>query len=162
MRLRSRRWSVTESRLAKRPVAEYAELALAGRGCRGRTRWWVRTGGLLCVMGLVRLSRWWPVVAGVVLTGVGIVLRGGSGGVVLLPGLLLLLSAPLIPPSPKAERVRRAVLEREMAAYSTPAQRRDLETTLNRYPDGVTHELRDILTRQATACRHGLPGGGPS
>lgn len=114
-------------------------------------------------MGLVRAARWWPVQAGVVLTVVGIVLRGGPAGVVLLPGLVLLLSAPLIPPSPKAERMRRAMLEREMAVYSTPAQRRDLETTLNRYPDRVTYELRDILARQAApSCTHGLPGSGRS
>ena len=128
---------------------------------RGRVRWWLRTWALLSVMGLVRVARWWPVATGVVLTVVGIVLRDGAGGVVLLPGLVLVLSAPLIPPSPKAERVRRALLEREMAAYSTPAQRRDLETTLNRYPDSVTYELRDILARQAAAaCSRGLPGSG--
>jgi hypothetical protein len=112
-------------------------------------------------MGLVRVARWWPVLTGVVLTVVGIVLRDEAVGVVLLPGLVLVLSAPLIPPSPKAERLRRALLEREMAAYSTPAQRRDLESTLNRYPDGVTYELRDILARQAAAtCGHSLPGSG--
>jgi len=43
-------------------------------------------------------------------------------------------------------------LERELAAYSTPAQRCDLEATFDRYPDDVTYELRDILDRQATAA----------
>jgi 4-amino-4-deoxy-L-arabinose transferase-like glycosyltransferase len=112
-------------------------------------------------MVLVRVARWWPVLSGVVLTVAGIVLRDGAVGVVLLPGLVLVLSAPLIPPSPKTERVRRALLEREMAAYSTPAQRRDFETTLNRYPDRVTCEFRDILARQAAAaCHHSPPGSG--
>jgi len=111
-------------------------------------------------MGTVRVARWWPVIAGVVLTGVGVAFRGGPAGVVLLPGLILLLSAPLVPASPKAERMRRAVLEREMAAYATPAERRDLETILNRYPDRVTCELRDILARQASTRGRGLPGGG--
>ena len=43
-------------------------------------------------------------------------------------------------------------LERELAAYSTPAQRCDLAATFDRYPDDVTCELRDILARQATAA----------
>ena len=47
----------------------------------------------------------------------------------------------------KAARQRRRSLERELAGYSTPSQRRDLEATLDRYPDGVTQELRDILAR---------------
>jgi hypothetical protein len=50
-----------------------------------------------------------------------------------------------------AARRRRRDLVRELAAYSSPAQRCDLEAILDRYPDGVTHELRDILARQATA-----------
>jgi hypothetical protein len=80
----------------------------------------------------------------------------------MLPGLVLLLSAPLIPASPKAERVRRSRLERELAAYATPSQRLDLEMTLDRYPDRITYELRDILARQATtAAPGGPPGSGP-
>jgi hypothetical protein len=157
MRLRARRWKVTGSNLADRRVGGYEVLPFARRARPGRIRWWIRTGGVLTVLGLVRLARWWPAVTGVVLTTVGIVLRDAPGGVVLLPGLVLLLSIPLIPPSPKAERVRRAILEREMAAYSTPAQRHDLETTLNRYPDRDTYELRDILARQAAAHSHDHP-----
>ncbi|MGH3156090.1 MAG: hypothetical protein ACRDNF_05890 [Streptosporangiaceae bacterium] len=111
----------------------------------------------------MRVAHWWPVLAGVVLTVAGVVLRGGPAGVILLPGLMLLMSVLLIPPSPKVERMRRAMLEREMAAYTTPAQRHDLEITLDRYPDGVTRELRDILARQAAApCGHRLPGSGRS
>jgi hypothetical protein len=43
-------------------------------------------------------------------------------------------------------------LERELAGYSTPAQRCDLEAILDRYPDGITYELRDILASQAMAA----------
>ena len=78
---------------------------------------------------------------------------------ILLPGLMFLLSAPLVPDIPEADRKRRAALSRELAAYSTPAQRRDLEATFDQYPDNVTYELRDILASQATVhCSNGIPG----
>jgi hypothetical protein len=97
----------------------------------------------------------------VVLTVVGVMLRSGTGSVVFFPGVLFLLSALLTPASPKAARKRRSELERELAAYSTPAQRCDLEATLDQYPDGITDELRDILASQATAaCNNRLPGAG--
>ena len=47
-------------------------------------------------------------------------LRGGLGGVI----LLFLVSASLVPARPKADRMRRADLERELGVYSHPAQRR--------------------------------------
>jgi hypothetical protein len=53
--------------------------------------------------------------------------------------------------SRKAARKRRCDLERELAGYATPAERGDLEETLDRYPYGTTHELRDILARQSMA-----------
>jgi hypothetical protein len=53
--------------------------------------------------------------------------------------------------SRKAARKRRSDLERELAGYATPAERGDLEQTLDRYPHGTTHELRDILARQSMA-----------
>ena len=56
---------------------------------------------------------------------------------------------------------RRRELERELAAYSTPAQRCDLSATFDRYPDSVTYELRDILARQAIAAfDNRLPAAG--
>jgi hypothetical protein len=149
---------------------------LAGRygapGLRRRTRTrrirrGLRTGGLLTVIGLIRVaraarSRWRPLLAGTVLTVAGVVLRGGSWGAVLLPGLFFLAVAVLIPASPEAGRKRRSELERELAGYLTPAQRRDLEATLDRYPDSVTHELRGILASQALAtCANGIPGARP-
>lgn len=53
--------------------------------------------------------------------------------------------------SRKAARKRRSDLARELAGYATPAERGDLEQALDRYPDGTTHELRDILARQSMA-----------
>lgn len=112
----------------------------------------LRIGGLLTLVGLLRLARalrlrWLPVLAGVVLTVTGVVLRGGAGSLAVLPGMLFLYSALIMDVTPRADRERRFALERELAGYSTPAQRRDLEATLDRYSDGVTKELRDILAR---------------
>jgi hypothetical protein len=131
-----------------------------------RFRRWIRTGKLLCLVGLIHLARagrprWRPLLAGGVLTAAGFMMRGGSGGMVLLPGLMFLVYAALIPASTKAERIRRVRLERELAGYSTPAQRRDFEATLDRYPDRITREIRDILAQQAMAAgNHGIPGTG--
>ena len=55
---------------------------------------------------------------------VGVLYLDGPGGMVLLPGLWLLLSAPLIPASPEADRMRRPEVELELAVFSHPAQRR--------------------------------------
>jgi hypothetical protein len=121
-----------------------------------RVRGFVRTGVLLTVLGLMRFAGGaWPrgrlVLAGVLLTVTGVVLRSQPAGVVLLPGLLLIFSAPLIPAVPKADRERNSELARELAAYSTPAQRSDLEATLDQYPAEDTSELRAILAHQALA-----------
>ena len=63
--------------------------------------------------------------------------------------------------SRKAARKRRSELERELAGYATSAERADLEATLDRYPDDVTYELRDILASQVMAARHNpIPGAG--
>ncbi len=120
----------------------------------GRTPWWIRIGALLTVIGLVGLAqgvraRWRPLLPAVVLTVAGVIMRTGPGGVLLLPGMLLLLHALLIPATPAQDRIR---LEHELGEYSTPAQRRDLEAVLDRYPDGITGELREILGRQAVAA----------
>ena len=63
-----------------------------------RIRWCFRTGGLLAVIGLLRvaaaiLPRWRLLLAGVVLTTVGLVLRNSPASVVMLPGMLLLAAA---------------------------------------------------------------------
>jgi hypothetical protein len=89
-----------------------------------RIRNWIRTGVLLTVVGLISLARagrahWRLLLAGGVLTVVGVML-GGLGGVV----LLFLASAAFIPAGPKAARMRRSELERELGVFSHPAQRR--------------------------------------
>jgi len=96
---------------------------------RRRIRRWIRTGALLTVVGLRPLARavrarWRPVLSGGVLTVAGVMWLDGPGGMVLLPGLWLLLSAPANPGSPKADRLRRPEVEHELAVFSTPAQRR--------------------------------------
>ena len=66
----------------------------------------------------------WPrgrfVLAGELLTVAGIVLRSQPAGMVILPGLLLIFSAPLIPAVPGADRKRNFELTRELAAGPTP------------------------------------------
>jgi hypothetical protein len=119
-------------------------------------RRFIRTSALFAVLGLMRFAGGaWPrgrlVLAGGLLTMAGIVLRSQPAGVVLLPGLLLIFSAPLIPAVPRADRKRNFELTRELAAYSTPAQRCDLEATLDQYPAEDTSELRAILAGQALA-----------
>jgi hypothetical protein len=114
----------------------------------------MRTLVLLAAIGVVRLGavarpRWRPLLAGAVLTAAGVVLRGSVAGIVMIPGMLFLVYALLVPVDPMAASPRRRELERELAAYCTPAQRRDLEATLDRYPDSATRELRDILVGQA-------------
>ena len=47
-----------------------------------------------------------------------------------------------------ANRERRRALARDMAGFSSAADRRDLEATLDRYPDQVTAEMRDVLAGQ--------------
>jgi len=55
--------------------------------------------------------------------------------------------------SRKAARKRRAELERELAGYANGADRCDFEAILERYPDGVTHEVRSTLARQYMASQ---------
>ena len=122
-----------------------------------RTRRWIRIGTLLTLRSLLLLARavrarWQLLLAGTALTVTGVILRGSpADSMFLLPGLMLLLSAPLLPGRPE----RRSELERELAVYTTAAQRHDLEATLDRYPDDVTRELREILAGQAAAADHG-------
>ena len=131
-----------------------------------RLRRWIRTGALLTAIGLMRLAkavrrRSRPLVAGSVLTAAGLLLRSGGWAMILLPGLLLLFSAPLTAAVPDAASKRRSELERELAVHATTAQQRDLAAILDRYPDDITGELRDILAGQAIAAADsGMPGAG--
>lgn len=125
-----------------------------------RIRRWIRIGMLLTLLGLSPLlravrARWKPLLAGTGLTVAGVILRDSTtGSVLLLPGLLLLLTAPLLPGSGHANCLQRTELERELAGYWTNAQRHDLEATLDQYPDDVTREVREILAGQAADAYH--------
>jgi hypothetical protein len=119
----------------------------------GRVRRWLRISGLLMAVGLLRVAaavrpRWRPLAVGTGLTVAGYMMRGGMPGAVMIPGMLLLTAAVLAPADPAEASPQRRALERELAAYSTPAQRRDLDAILDRYADHDTRELRDILARQ--------------
>ena len=166
MRQCSHRQNLVVRGLLVGPADRYGGPRLTRPARIRRIRRSFRTGALLAVIGLMQLARgtrprWRPLLAGGVLTVVGVMLRDGAWGVITLPGLWLLLYALLIPASSDADRKRRSELERELAAYSTPAQRRDLEATLDRYAEDVTCELRNILTNQAmAACSNGIPGTG--
>jgi hypothetical protein len=166
MRLRAHRRDQVVGLPSAGPVQRYGAPGLARLPCNRRLRRWLRTGALLTAIGLMGLARavrprWRPLVAGSVLTAAGLMLRDGAWSMILLPGLLLLLSAPLIPAGPDAGHKRRSELERELAVYATAAQQHDLAAILDRYPDNVTRELRDILADQAMAAPHrGVPGAG--
>jgi hypothetical protein len=123
----------------------------------GPIRRFLHIGMLLTVIAV--RPRWQPLLAGVVLTVLGVIDRQGPGSVLIIPGLLSFWRALMIPGDTDADRERRSQLKRELAAYSTPAQRRELVAVLDRYPDGITHEIRDILTSPPVASRsNGIPG----
>jgi hypothetical protein len=151
----------------RRTLVVFSSSAAASGG-RGAARYprRARTGRVRRLIRIVVLSmviavrpRWRPLLAGTVLTAIGFIDRHGVVGMLVVPGVLSLWHALLIPGDPDADRERRSRLERELAAYSTPAERRDLEAILDRYPDGIAYELRDILASQAMASRNtGIPG----
>src|SRR6476620_7227982 len=83
-----------------------------------RTHRFIRAGALLTVIGLRRLARavrprWRPLLAGVVITLVGLMLRNGAWGAVILPGIWFLGSVLLVPANPDADP-KRSELEREL------------------------------------------------
>jgi hypothetical protein len=131
MRLRPHRrnlvvWSQSVGPVGRYGVPRFTRVTRTRRVRRG-----IRTGALLTAIGLIRLARavrtyWRPLLAGGVLT-VGAFTQRSAGDVVFLPGVLLfVLTALLTPPSSEAASTRRPELKRELAGYSTPAQRRDL------------------------------------
>jgi hypothetical protein len=166
MRLRSRRRDVVVWIQSVGSAGGYSSVKFTRLGRYQRIRKCIRLGALLTAIGLERLiravrARWRPLLAGGVLTVAGVMLRGGAGGVVLIPGLLFLVYAPLMEAGPDEERKRRSVLRRDLAGYATPAHRRDLEATLDRYPDSTTYEIRDILAGLAVSAGDGsIPGAG--
>jgi hypothetical protein len=48
----------------------------------------------------------------------------------------------------RANHRRRSALQRELAAYSTPAELTDLEAIVDRYPTEQTREVRSFLVAQ--------------
>jgi len=69
--------------------------------------------------------RWRPLLAGGILTVVGLMLRSGAWGVVILPGIWFLGSALLVHGNPDPDCKRSELereLERELAVYATSAQ----------------------------------------
>ncbi len=166
MRRRPHRRNLVVWSQSARPAGRHGTSQFTAPSRSRRIRRFLRTGVLLTILGLMPLAtavraRWRMVLPGAVLTVVGVMYRADPAGVVLLPGLLLLFSAPLFPASLRADRTRRSELERELAGYSTPAQRCDVEAMLDRYPDDVTNELRVILARQAMAAYgNRIPGAG--
>jgi hypothetical protein len=134
------------------------------RPTRSALRRALRTGALLVVIGLMRLAGhpgWRSAVIGAALTIPGVILRDTVGDIILLPGLLMLGFAPFLPGESRENRAYRARLRRELAAYSSPADRRDLEAILEQYPADETGELRAILADQSLATtRPRVPGMG--
>jgi hypothetical protein len=141
------------------PADRYSVLHWKRPARTGRIRRFIRIGMLLTVIAM--RPRWRSLPAGTVLILLGVIERHGIGGVLIIPGVLLLWHAVLMLVYTDADLEARSQLRRELAAYSTPAQRCDLEATLDRYPDGTTYEIRSILVRQAVASHHnGIPGAG--
>ena len=158
MALRARRRTVVVWRSSRGLAGRHSLTALPRPASTRRLRRLLRTSGLLTAVGLIRLGyalrlRWLPLLAGGALTATGIVLNDGAGALAFLVGFLFLFAALVMHVSPPADRERGLALERELADYSTPAERRDLEAILDRYSDGDTSELRDILARQAHGHR---------
>ena len=161
MRLRRHRRNVVVFSSSAHPLGGYGALRHKRRGRTAGIRRCIRIGVLVTVIAV--RPRWRPLLAGTALTAIGVILRDSPAGVVIILGILLLWQSLLIPANPGADRERRAQLERELAAFSTPAQRCDLEATLDQYPDGTTYEIRDILASQALGGRRvGIPGAGRS
>lgn len=159
MKLRPCRRNLVILRQSASSVGRYHHTPAPRPGRASRIRRLIRIGVLLTLMLLARDRRVRWMLAGVVLTTAGVIYRADPAGVMLLPGLLLLLGTPLIPASPGTDRKQRAALERELAGYSTPAQRADLEAMLDGYPNSITHEIRVILAGQAAAAHsQRIPG----
>ena len=130
MRLRAHRRNVVAWSPSVGPADRYGAPRLTRLARTRRTRRFIRAGALLTVIGLRRLARavrprWRPLLAGGVLTVVGLMLRSGAWGAVVLPGIWFLGSAFLVPASPDADRKRSELeheLERELAVYTRSAR----------------------------------------
>ena len=127
MRLRAHRRNPVMWSLSVDPAGRYDSLGFTRLARIRRIRMCVRTGALLTVIGLMRLargehSRWRPLLAGAVLTVVGIMLRSGAWGMILAVGLWFFVYALLVSACSDADSKRRAELERELPVYSIPVE----------------------------------------
>jgi hypothetical protein len=130
MRLRAHRRNLVAWSPSVGPADRYGAPRLTRLARTRLIRRFIRTGALLTVIGLRRLARavrprWRPLLAGGVLTVVGLMLRSGAWGAVILPGIWFLGSALLVPADSDADRKRSELkreLERELAAYARSAQ----------------------------------------
>jgi hypothetical protein len=161
MRLQPHRRHLVVYRSNIAPDDRYGDPRYRRPARTGRIRGLVRIGVLFTVIAV--RPRWRPLLAGAVLTVFGVLERHGVAGVLIVPGFLSLWYALLSPGDLDADRERRTRLARELAAFSTPTQRCDLEAMLDRYPDSMTEEIRDILAGQAMASHDtGIPGTRPT
>ena len=156
MRLRSRRRHVVLRSSSAYQVGQYAVTPRPAALSAGPVRRFLRIGALVTVIAV--RPRWKPLLAGAALTVFGLVEQSGMGFMTMMPGLMLLWGAAMIPGDSDADCQRRQQLVRELAAFSTPAQRRDLQAALDQYPDGVTGEIREVLASQGTLPYRELPG----
>ena len=165
MGLRARRRTVVVWRSSRGQGSRHVLREFQRPASTQRLRGLLRIGWLLAAIAVIWLGRalrlrWAARLTGLALIVTGVVVRGDLGAVAFLTGFLFLYAALVIRVRPLADRERRLALERELADYS-PGERGDLEAILDRYSDGDTSEMRDILTRQAVATRdNGVPGIG--
>jgi len=127
-------------------------------------------------LGVMRLAaamrpRWRPLLAGVVLTVAGVVLRSGPAGIVMIPGMLFLWSALLTPADPVAAGPRRRELERPPARVAEERReqpvvrpdehliaRDDRQTPARGADTRIDH--RDVNRRDRKAAGGSLEGQG--
>ena len=127
MRLRADRRTLVTWSLSVNPAGRYDASGFTRLARTRRIRRCVRTGALLTVIGMMRLargvrSRWRPLLAGAVLTVLGVMLRNSAWGLILAAGLLFFVYPLLVSASSDADRKRRYELERELPVYSIPVE----------------------------------------
>ena len=127
MKVRADRRSQVTWRLSVDPAGMFEAPRFARLARTRRIRWCVRTGALLTVIGLTRLarrarSRWRPLLAGALLTVVGLVLRNSAWGLILAAGLVFFVYPLVIRARTDADHKQRYELERELPVYSIPVE----------------------------------------
>jgi hypothetical protein len=124
MRLRADRRNLVMWSLSVDPAGAHNAPGLTRPARTRRIRRCLRTATLFTVIGLMRPARgvrfrWRPLLAGAVLTVLGVMLRSD---VVIGAGLWFFAYALVFPASSDTDRKRRYELERELPIYSIPAE----------------------------------------